>query len=384
MSCCSTGLVCTVAVSDDGTVHFFGSSYDQLISSQTFTAVPKRMDKLPKIKLVSCGEFFTVCVDNEGFMWSFGSNEYCQLGNSKTGRAFTPQKIQNIPSVQSISCGNQHTLAITNDLDLWSFGDNIFGQLCLGNSINPPPVPQNTHFSNISRVSAGACYSLFQNKKGEIFGCGYNIKGQLALGNPAYEKIIIVPVQIPNQPPDIIKFCCSADHSLFLNLEGNVYSAGFNGYGNLGLGHNLNQSELQQIPNIPPMKSISCTIIGSFLLDFNGNIWSCGENESGLIGHQRSFFQKAFGRQKNINVPTKIENLNDIQQMSLGCSSRHILVKDSQNKIYSIGDNFYGQLGTGDNQPISGNYQEISSEYFTIWGDELSDITKSRAKSARK
>ena len=116
--------------------------------------------------MISCGAFFTVCVDYEGFIWSFGQNLYGQLVTGNTTNFNVPQKLLNFPPVHSVSCGYEHTLIITNDQNLWSCGRNDFGQLCLGNNkwqLNP----QKTSFSNISKFSTGLHHSLFENNKGE-------------------------------------------------------------------------------------------------------------------------------------------------------------------------------------------------------------------------
>ena len=55
--------------------------------------------------MISCGAYFTVCVDYEGFMWSFGENEYGQLGTGNQTNFNVPQKIEDIPPVLSVSCG---------------------------------------------------------------------------------------------------------------------------------------------------------------------------------------------------------------------------------------------------------------------------------------
>ena len=75
--------------------------------------------------MVSCGYNFTICVDSEGFIWSFGDNNYGQLG---TGNI--TQKLLNIPPVLSVSCGSYYTLIITNNL--WSCGRNSHGQHTIG------------------------------------------------------------------------------------------------------------------------------------------------------------------------------------------------------------------------------------------------------------
>ena len=139
---------------------------------------------------------------------------------------------------------------ITTDSTLWSCGYNEYGQLCLGNN-ESQLTPQQTSFSNISKVSTGYSHSLFQNNKGEIFACGQNRYGQCGLGHCNHPQI--TPSLIPNAPSNIVQFICGYYHGLFLDSEGNVFSVGNNYYGQLGLGHNTNQNELNKIPNIPPI-----------------------------------------------------------------------------------------------------------------------------------
>ena len=173
----------------------------------------------------------------------------------------------------------------------------------------------------------------------------------------------ITPSLIPNIPSKIVHFDCGSNQSLFLDSEGNVISFGNNWYGQLGLGHNTTQDELNKIPNIPPIKIISCVGLSCYLIDF-------GYNREGQLG---------LGDRTNKNAPKIINTLEDIQQISYGNSGRHFFVKNSQNQIFVSGNNNHGQLGTGDTQSIS-IPKEISSQYSTIWRDEF----HSRAKSARK
>ena len=70
-----------------------------------------------------------------------------------------------------------------------------------------------------------------------------------------------------------------------MDSEGNVFSVGHNEYGQLGLGHTNNQNVLNQIPNIPPIRSISCVGHCSYLVDIDGNLWSFGYNGEGQLGH---------------------------------------------------------------------------------------------------
>ena len=354
---CATGRKHTVTISDDNIVYSFGyNSCGQLGlgHNEEKILVPTPIPNLRGIKQISCGFDFTVCVDHEGFMWSFGFNICGQLGTGDTIKYNIPQKIQDIPPVQSVCCGGAHTFIITMDKNLWGCGYNEQGQLCIGNHENQKKL-QKTSLSNIIQVSAGDFHSLFQNSKGEIYGCGNNKNGELGQGlnNDSNTEAC----HIPNLPPNIIQFCCGSYHSLFLDIEGNVFSVGFNEVGCLGLGHYTNQNELQKIENIPSIKVISCVGSSSYLLDFGGNIWSFGNNEYGQLGHDHF---------THLNIPTKISSINNIEQISHG-SLGHFLAKNNQNQIFVIGNNEYGQLGKG-NTISNAIPKEIIESANIIWG----------------
>ena len=152
---------------------------------------------------------------------------------------------------------------------------------------------------------------------------------------------------------------------------------GDNEYGELGLGHNRNQNELNRIPNIPPIKIISCVNSSCYLIDFEGNLWSFGYNAFGQLGH--ADWKGLDDETHEKNTPKVINALKDIQQVSHGSCRLHFFDKNSQNHIFVMGYNSYGQLGTGDRKSVS-IPKEINSQYCTIWRDEV----YTRAKSARK
>ena len=360
----------TITLSDDGTAHAFGSNEEGELGlgHNNDVSLPTPILNLPKINKVSCGNCFTVCVDYEGFIWSFGKNNCGQLGTGNKTNFNVPQKLFNVPPVLSVSCGAYHTLIITNDDNLWSCGRNESGELCHRDR-GDRSKPQKTSFSNISKISTGWAHSLFQNDKGEIFSCGYNEQGQCGLGH--FNSPQITPILIPNLPSNIVQFVCGSQQSLFLDSEGNVFSFGYNGHGQLGLAHNTNQNILNKISNIPPIKIISCVYASCYLIDLEGNLWSFGLNSNGQLGH---------GDKKSLNAPKVINNLLDVRQISYGCCGEHFFAKNSQKQIFATGDNGGGQLGTGDTLSVSIPI-EINSQYSTIWGDE---VPSSRAKSARK
>ena len=367
MLCC-TGFSHTVTISDDGTVFAFGhNNYGQLgLGHNDEISEPSRIPNLPKIKQVSCGCESTFCVDYDGYIWSFGYNgEGNPLGTGDSKHCFHPQKMLDLPPVNIISSGYTHVLILTMDDDLWSVGNNRFGQLCLGNTISEPK-PKQTSFSNILKISTGRHHSLFQNFEGEIFGCGDNDYGQLGLGHTNPD--VVRPSLIRNQPPNIVQISCGDYHSFLLDMQGNVFAAGENRFGQLGLGKTT--EVFTQILNIPPIQVISGIGKSSYLLDLEGNIWSFGNNSEGQLG---------FDSNKNHLAPKKITSISNIEQISSGCCSDHVLAKNSQNEIFVMGNNRHGQLVIKDLNTVP-MPTLLHSDYFTIW----SNVTKSRAKSARK
>ena len=324
---CVSGFLHTITLSDDGIAHSFGRNDEGGalgLGQNDNVSLPTPIPNLPKINMISCGAYFTVCVDDEGFIWSFGQNNCGQLGTGNKTDFNVPQKILNIPPVLFVSCGDDYTLIITNDSNLWACGGNRLGQLCHRDK-EARSKPQQTSFTNISTVSAGRNHSLFQNNKGEIFACGNNYYGACGLGH--FNSPQITPSLILNLPENIVQFVCGSNHCLFLNSEGNVFSVGNNEEGQLGLGHNTNQNELNKIPNIPPIKIISCVNASCYLVDFEGNLWSFGLNTQGQLGH---------GDKRDKNTPEIINTLKDIQQISHGSRGLHFLAKYLMEVVGSI------------------------------------------------
>ena len=290
--------------------------------------------------MISCGAYFTVCVDCKGFIWSFGDNNFGQLGIGNTTDFKVPKKIRDIPPVLSVSCGSEHTLIITTDSNLWSCGYNKFGQLFLNNQEDQSKF-QITSYSNISKISAGIHNSLVQNNKGEIFHCGL----WEMFSNPQ-----ITPSLIPNAPKkNIVQFCCRSGHAYFLNCKGNVFS--------LDGGPN---TRLEKIKNIPPIQFISINRFNCYLLDYEGYVWSFGLNPKGELGH---------GDTTQREAPTQIKSLKNIRQLSHGICATHFLAKGSQNKIFVTGNNAGGQLGTRNSKSCS-IPREMNAKHYQIWKNE--------------
>ena len=83
----------------------------------------------------SAGSDFTVALDTNNNLWSFGKNDYGQLGLGDTSLRNLPTKITG-SNWQKVNAGANHVLAINNAKRLHAFGKNNNGQLGLGDLVD--------------------------------------------------------------------------------------------------------------------------------------------------------------------------------------------------------------------------------------------------------
>ena len=88
-----------------------------IIDRKVFTDVPN----ITGVKQVSCGEYYTILLMNDGTIKACGNNQYGQLGSNNTIRFIT---IPNITGVKQIACGQNHTMLLMDDGTIKACGDN--------------------------------------------------------------------------------------------------------------------------------------------------------------------------------------------------------------------------------------------------------------------
>ena len=161
----------------------------------------------------------------------------------------------------------------------------------------------------IKNISAGGNHSLLLDVNGGVWSFGYNRNGQLGLGDKTNrDKPNLIPDILPIK--DISGGRC---HSILLDVNGSVWSFGYNGYGQLGLGDHgrgTNRNNPTRVPGIPPIKKVSGGRYHSILLDINGDVWSFGSNVDGQLG------LGDHGIITNKNKPTLIPGIPPIKKVS--------------------------------------------------------------------
>ena len=218
-------------LSELGELYSFGNnSYGQLgLGNYTRSTSPQKLESFGDIELVECGYDFTLCknIHNEIFVW--GSNEYGQLGAVNTRYQPTPFKIMNVPhNIVDIKCGNYHSLVLFSTQEVYSFGDNEWGQLGRKDS---PTLEKIKTLSEITRIECGGSHSMCIDVYGNLYVFGSNEKGQLGLGETDDENN--TPIKHPSLS-DIIDISKGGEHTFVKTSSNEIYGFGYNSGFQLG------------------------------------------------------------------------------------------------------------------------------------------------------
>jgi alpha-tubulin suppressor-like RCC1 family protein len=85
---------------------------------------------------MAAGLEFSVVVDFDGTVWTWGRNDVGQLGDGTTIPKIVPRRIAGLDGVLEVRAGAAHVLALRNDGTVWAWGANDQGQLGDGTSVN--------------------------------------------------------------------------------------------------------------------------------------------------------------------------------------------------------------------------------------------------------
>ncbi|KAL0482019.1 ultraviolet-B receptor UVR8 [Acrasis kona] len=258
-----TGYYHSILKLKEGVTASFGQNkFGQLGNNQT-VSTPILIDTTQlagkKIMKISCGRYHSVISTDDHLLFSFGSNTHGQLGtnNVSTITEYIPTPVYmsghlNNIKISQISCGNEHTLVLSSDNKLFSFGSNQFGQLGIGAKVKQEPIAVPVTMSgvllekSISQISCGAYHSVVVTKDGRVYSYGDNLNGQLGHGQKTKSEFSPVEVDTTGvlSNKHVVQASAGTSHTVLLTSDGDLYSFGH--YGLLGDG-----SSEQQHKHIP-------------------------------------------------------------------------------------------------------------------------------------
>ena len=176
--------------------------------------------------------------------------------------------------MQRIAAGRNHTAIINDDGHLGTCGNNSFGQLGFHTS-NPkqPTIKWVKKLGEVQAVAAGELFTAVIDEANCAWMFGDNLQGQLGLGNNHTKVSKPSKAKIPTA---IRSVACGYSHALFLDENGDVWSAGMNRQGQLGHGDDSARRTPEKVEGLPPIQSVSCGSHYSTFLDTSGMVWMCG------------------------------------------------------------------------------------------------------------
>ena len=137
---------------------------------------------IPDVKFsqVECGKDFCILLATSGLLYSFGSNQFGQLGHGDTEPRTYPTVVQFFldkkKKVDQISCGFKHAACKSNN-KIYSWGCNNNGQLGTGNlkhmhTPNLNDIKYSKVQFNFLQVSCGFRCTVFLTESRQLYWCG--------------------------------------------------------------------------------------------------------------------------------------------------------------------------------------------------------------------
>ena len=262
----SAGAYASAAISPDGRVYTWGSEnnaynrYSKPKLAPTLAKDPDGSGQGLHAVQVSVNQGFVMALGTDGSVYTWGFNDYGQLGNGQStgvgnatyaadpARVPDPKDTSKAFKATQISAGGLYALAIGQDGTAWAWGYNGWGQLGDGTTTSRPtpkqvgnPTDSSQPFQ-VAQISAGWVHSLAIDRSGTAWAWGYNYDGQLGINNNnTYQQ---TPTRV--SPPAgqgsadtglaTARISAGLYNSMAIGQDGNAYSWGRNDYNQLGNG----------------------------------------------------------------------------------------------------------------------------------------------------
>lgn len=320
-----------------------GLSGDDIESYNT----PQKLywEESANLKQAALGGQHTLLLTNNGKVYSCGNNEFGQLGQETSRKR--PQLITALDNynITQICCGYQHSAAINEWGQIFVWGSNSSGQcgLDMNNAadfLSTPKIVKSLATKHVVQIACGQYHTLALTNSGELYSWGSNIYGQLGLGYET-EKVTTPTLVKSLLGIPIALLCCGANHSFVVSKSGSIFGFGKNLHGQLGTADTISKPFPTQLRTLRALnvRYISCGDDFSVFLTLDGGVFTCGSSTYGQLGH---------GSYGNELLPRKVLELMGSTVNQIACGRRHTLTfLPSRKKVYAFGLGGNGQLGSG-------------------------------------
>ena len=133
----------SLAVAPDGTVYSWGSDefgqlgFGVVGASPTANLVPSfDVGKSGNRSRIAAGMWFYVAVKANGTVWTWGRNDFGQLGDGTTLTRSVPVQVPGLTDIVAVAAGPSDAVAVKADGTVWAWGRNDTGQLGDTSTVN--------------------------------------------------------------------------------------------------------------------------------------------------------------------------------------------------------------------------------------------------------
>lgn len=342
----------SVIVTDEGVAMTFGrNDKGQLGLGDTDTrTAPVIVDKLKGINIIAaaCGRSHTLFLDAEGTVYACGDNKMGQCGTNQQSvqQILTPTKIvfKENKRIVKMACGAEFSMIVDDDGKLYSFGHPEHGQLghnsegkyfTSGNkyAFHCEYVPRRIvtyisktregHISPVDDVkiidiACGTNHTLAVDSKGRCFSwgfAGYHRLGHSETKNELVPRSIKVFEAPGSDDRGADRVFAGSSHSMALDVHGVLYF----------WGQNKSSGEATMYPKVVQdlcgwkITSLSCANRSIFLAA-EGSCVSWGSSPTyGELGYGE-------GRAKSSTIPDEVKSLDGVYIHEVACGYGHTLL----------------------------------------------------------
>lgn len=227
---------------DDGLIYAFGNNNEIMLGLQEDLKTIFEPTVI-EIKEINKNSFFFIDIDSQGFhslaltsegqVFSWGISSNGQLGHGNFDSLRFPKQIISLKNIKimQVECGWNHSLCLSDQGIVFSFGKGSQGQLGLGNRLDyNVPFPINEFVNKnikIKQISASYFYSCAIDSEGHVWTWGIGENGVLGHGNKEDQltpKMISKWQCLNNQEPASISLIsCSPFHVMCLTVNNDCF-----------------------------------------------------------------------------------------------------------------------------------------------------------------
>jgi len=304
------------------------------------------------VQIAASGNF-TIALLADGTLWSWGNNDFGQLGLGDNTQRATPVMIPDTGVSGdrwiSVSAGVNHVMALRDTGELYGWGGNANGRLGTGNTTNQslPVQVSTTGVSGDSwtKIKAGRSSTVGIRDDGSMWSWGAGTSGQLGNGTATQRT---TPTKVSDA--DIsgntwIYVDIGSHHTLAVRDNGKLYVWGAGNNGRLGLGDNSEQLLPIQLDdtNISGDSWVSASAGDghSLAIRDDGSMWAWGNNSAGRLGLGNSV-------QRNVPYEVVTTGVSGSAWTTVSAFNTHSAALRDSGELYVWGTNTSGQLGLGD------------------------------------